>query len=73
MTGSVEDPMDLSLCELCDAVASRRLTPTQTVDAALARIERLNPAVNAFVFVCATQVGRLQAQEYSLANLIELA
>ncbi len=58
--------MDLSLCELCVAVQSGRLTPLDTVNAALARIERLNPAVNAFVFVCAAQAREEAARQTEL-------
>ena len=52
--------MDLSLTELCTAIQSGSITPTQAVEAALVRIERLNPAVNAFVYICA-EAARTEA------------
>jgi Asp-tRNA(Asn)/Glu-tRNA(Gln) amidotransferase A subunit family amidase len=60
--------MDLSLCELCEAIQSGRLTPVDTVNAALARIERLNPAVNAFVFVCAAHAREEAVRQTELLS-----
>lgn len=42
----------LSATELLDAYGRRRVSPVEVVDAALARIEALQPTVNAFVTVC---------------------
>ena len=39
----------LSLCEAADAVASGALSATDLVEAALARIDRLDPQLNAFI------------------------
>ena len=39
----------LSLCEAADAVASGALAATELVEAALARIDRLDPALHAFI------------------------
>jgi|EP01046_Picozoa_sp_COSAG06_P007268 Asp-tRNA(Asn)/Glu-tRNA(Gln) amidotransferase A subunit family amidase len=68
MAASLEAPMDLSLCELCAAIQSGQLSPVDSVDAALARIERLNPAVNAFVFVCAAEARAEAAQQAELLS-----
>jgi Asp-tRNA(Asn)/Glu-tRNA(Gln) amidotransferase A subunit family amidase len=45
MAASDEAPMELSLTELCTQLQSKQLSPVDAVEAALARIERLNPAV----------------------------
>ena len=45
MASSDEAPMELSLTELCAQLQSKQLSPVAAVEAALARIERLNPAV----------------------------
>ena len=37
--------MELSLTELCTQLQSKQLSPVDAVEAALARIERLNPVV----------------------------
>ncbi len=42
----------LSATELLDAYGRKRVSPVEVVDAALARIEKLQPTVNAFVTVC---------------------
>lgn len=42
----------LSATELLDAYGRGRVSPVEAVDAALARIEALQPTVNAFVTVC---------------------
>jgi aspartyl-tRNA(Asn)/glutamyl-tRNA(Gln) amidotransferase subunit A len=47
--------MDLSLRELIEQIQSRSVTPLESVQAALDRIAHLNPAINAFVVVCAEQ------------------
>jgi aspartyl-tRNA(Asn)/glutamyl-tRNA(Gln) amidotransferase subunit A len=45
------DVLALSAGELIEAYRSRRLSPVEVTQAALARIERLNPIYNAFVLV----------------------
>ncbi len=44
----IEDPLDLSAADLSAAFRSRALSPVGVAEAALARIEDLNPRVNAF-------------------------
>ena len=46
------EPLDLSIRELGRLLAHRQLSPVELAHAALARIERLNPALGAFVTVC---------------------
>jgi aspartyl-tRNA(Asn)/glutamyl-tRNA(Gln) amidotransferase subunit A len=41
----------LSLAALARAIAARRLSPVEVVDAALERIERMNPVLNAYLTV----------------------
>ena len=45
------DPCALSATELVALYRAKRLSPVEAVDAALARIEALNPKLNAFVLV----------------------
>jgi aspartyl-tRNA(Asn)/glutamyl-tRNA(Gln) amidotransferase subunit A len=45
------DVLALSAAELIEAYRSRRLSPVEVTQAALARIERLDPVYNAFVLV----------------------
>ena len=47
-----DDILFLSTTELLDAYAAKRLSPVEVVDAILARIEQLQPTLNAFVTVC---------------------
>ena len=47
--GSEDEIATLSLCEAADAVANGALSATDLVDAALARIDRLDPALHAFI------------------------
>ena len=44
-------PLDFSANELIDHYRRKALSPVEVVEAALARIERLNPVYNAFVLV----------------------
>ena len=44
-------PLDFSANELIDHYRRKVLSPVEVVEAALARIERLNPVYNAFVLV----------------------
>ena len=43
----------LSATQLLEAYAAKRLSPVEVVDAALARIDELQPTLNSFVTVCA--------------------
>ena len=47
--GSADEIAALSLCEAADAVASGALSATDLVEAALARIDRLDPQLHAFI------------------------
>ena len=60
------DPCDLSAVELVRRYAAKEISPVEAVRAALARIEALNTAVNAFVFVDGD--GALRAAEASEAR-----
>ncbi|MFD3971824.1 amidase [Streptomyces cyaneofuscatus] len=46
------EPTELSAIRLADAIRRREISPVEAVRAALDRIEKINPAVNAFVTVC---------------------
>lgn len=48
MTTSAQDPALLSATELVAAYKARKLSPVEVLDAVLARIDRFEPAVNAF-------------------------
>jgi aspartyl-tRNA(Asn)/glutamyl-tRNA(Gln) amidotransferase subunit A len=48
----------LSVRDIAALYRRRQLSPVEMVDALLARIERLNPALNAFVTLCAEQARR---------------
>jgi aspartyl-tRNA(Asn)/glutamyl-tRNA(Gln) amidotransferase subunit A len=52
---STVDPCALCATELLDAYAARTLSPVEVVQASLDRIERFNPALNAFTQVLAPQ------------------
>ena len=47
-----------SAAELARAVRQRRLSPVEIADALLARIEDVNPGINAYVHVDADRVRR---------------
>jgi len=49
------DPTELSAAELARRIRRRELSPVEVVEAFLARIERLDPAVNAFITVLPEQ------------------
>lgn len=40
----------MSAAELAEGVRQRRLSPVEILEASIARIERRNPSLNAFVF-----------------------
>ena len=48
-TGGADEIAALSLCEAADAVAGGALSATDLVEAALARIDRLDPELHAFI------------------------
>ena len=45
------DPAVMTATELCERYRSKALSPVEATEAALARIERLNPELNAFLLV----------------------
>ncbi|GIW13889.1 MAG: amidase [Tepidiforma sp.] len=49
----MSDPAELTIAEASRAIARRDLSPVELTRACLARVERLNPALNAFVVVTA--------------------
>ena len=49
----VSDPTDLTLAQAAEALRTKRLAARELATAYLARIERVNPALNAYVTVCA--------------------
>ena len=51
--------LDLSARMLCQHMAQRQLSPVELMDACIAQIERINPAVNA---ICATDFDRARQQ-----------
>jgi aspartyl-tRNA(Asn)/glutamyl-tRNA(Gln) amidotransferase subunit A len=50
---AVDDPTQLTLTEASEAIAGKELSPVELTDAYLARIERLNPELTAYVTVTA--------------------
>src|SRR6188472_340231 len=57
----MSEPTELTLSEAATAVADRQLSPVELTEAYLARIEKLNPELTAFVTVTAEQ-ARADAQ-----------
>jgi Asp-tRNA(Asn)/Glu-tRNA(Gln) amidotransferase A subunit family amidase len=58
-----------SLIEMGDAVRARKISPVELVEAHLARIAQVNPALNAFVFVDAENArAQARAAEQALAR-----
>ena len=53
MTPRNDSPIDLSVAAAAAAIRSRSLSPLELTEAYLARIERLNPRINAYVTVTA--------------------
>jgi aspartyl-tRNA(Asn)/glutamyl-tRNA(Gln) amidotransferase subunit A len=64
--GAVSNPADLSATELLDSYRRKALSPVEAVRAVLARIEALNPKLNAFNLVDAD--GALAAAQASEAR-----
>ena len=56
------NPADLTATELLDAYRTRQLSPVEACDAVLARIDELNPALNAFVLVDAERARALAVE-----------
>src|SRR5919109_4596362 len=52
------DPTWLSATEQAALIRSKKLSPLELVDALLARIDKLNPRINAFVLINADQARR---------------
>ncbi len=50
-TAGISDPCLLGAADLARAIAAKRLSPVEVMDALLARIERLEPKLHAFVNV----------------------
>lgn len=48
----MSDTTELSATRLAEAIRRREISPVEAVQAALDRIDKTNPAVNAFVTVC---------------------
>ncbi|HEX6989162.1 MAG TPA: amidase, partial [Bacillota bacterium] len=64
-----DDLADRSIAELLVAIGSRRLSPVELVERTLARIEALQPQLNAFVTVMADEARRqARALEQELAD-----
>ncbi len=57
----MSDPTELTLAAAADAIRSRRLSPVELTEAYLARIERLEPRLNAYITVTAGR-GREDAR-----------
>ncbi|MBV8643153.1 MAG: hypothetical protein JO225_04465, partial [Candidatus Eremiobacteraeota bacterium] len=61
------DPTSLTASELARAIAEHRLTAREVVDAHIARIEQVNPALNAVV-VKRWEAARLEADQADVAQ-----
>src|SRR5438552_11215717 len=62
MPATAQDTVHMTLEAAAEAVRARRLSPTSLVEACLARIEMLEPRLNAFITVTAA-LAREQARE----------
>lgn len=69
---NVNEIVRASATELAEMVRRRSLSPVEIVDECLRRIEELNPAVNAFVTVCADR-AREAAREAERAVVANVA
>lgn len=49
--GRVNEIVYLSLIEMAEKISARKISPVELIEAHLARIERLNPALNAYVTI----------------------
>src|SRR5215208_6388406 len=70
--GATQKPEDLaflSLRQAGDLLRARKISPVELVNASLARIERLNPILNAFITVMADEALRdARAAESEIAR-----
>jgi len=67
MTAPLEQQLaELTLCELADALQGGEFTATETMAATLARIERLDPHLNAFIW-CDSERAMERAREADVA------
>src|SRR2546421_282276 len=55
-----------SACEIAELIRAKKLSPVEATEAALARIDALNPTLNAFCLVAAEQ-ARAAAREAEIA------
>ena len=60
------DPNFASLCEMADAIRNRKISSAELVDAHIARIEQLNPRLNAYVHTH-FHAARQEAKEADVA------
>jgi len=61
--------LPLSLYEVSELVHSKKLSPVELTQACLARIEALNPELNAFITVTAEMaLGQARAAEAEIQN-----
>ena len=63
------DTTQLSAAQLSEAIACGQVSPVEAVRAVLDRIDRLQPALNAFLTVCAEPaLDQARAAEVALAQ-----
>jgi len=62
--------MDLTVCELASLIQTRAVTPVEAIKACFKTIHRVNPAINALVFLCeARAIARAQMQTDHIMGL----
>src|SRR6187549_1186557 len=65
----MDELFDLDAARLAGLVRAREISPVESVQACLARIDALNGAVNAFVYVCADRaLDEARSQERAIAR-----
>lgn len=62
MTPGVKNPADLTIAEGGAAIAAGKLSPSQWVEALLARIAEIDPLINSYITVCADSARAAAAQ-----------
>src|SRR5260221_3226002 len=68
-TAGISDPCLLGAVDLARAIAAKRLSPVEVMDALLARIERLEPKLHAFVDVyCASARTAAEAADKAIRS-----
>jgi len=68
-SGAAHDPAGLALAEASAAVRANAISPTELTRACLARIHKLNPAINAFITVTETEaLAQAREREAELAQ-----